>query len=362
MNHLMALGGLLIGLCFGAVCQVTRFCLNGALLEAVGEGDPRRLQAFLLAMGTAVIGTQLLEVGTPIELRNSAYQGATLLLGGSLLGGFVFGVGMIVANGCPTRHLIRLSSGDSRSLIALLTTAIVGYMTMRGLLSFGRNEWNNLTQVDLQISSVPSQSVLEWLAYWMGTGTDIWRYSLLVVVAVGVLTFCFRHAEFRGASQHVFGGLSVGGLIVGAWAWTGILGNDDFEPAPLESISFIAPVGNTLQYLMTYTGSTIDFGIALVLGTIVGSLALALLTQQFKRQTFTVPGEFGSRLIGGIFMGFGGVVAGGCTVGQMLTGFSTLSWGSLLASIAIFAGARLAVQVRLGRCVLLQNLLLRATS
>lgn len=355
MNHLMAFGGWWIGVCFGAVCLISRFCLNGAMLEWVGEGDQRRLRSFVLAMGVALVGTQWMEWQGWIDLSQASYRSGVLLLGGALLGGFAFGAGMILANGCPTRHLVRFGAGDARSLVAILATAIVGYMTMRGLFSVGRVHWNNLTQYNLADAEVPTQSVLEWLTYWSQGDLDLLRTTLLVFVGLSVLVWCFKSAPFRQSPTLWLGGGFVGLLILAAWSWTGILGQDEFEPAPMEGVSFIGPLGNALQYLMTYTGSTIDFGIALALGAPLGSLLAAATTGRFRRQGFTEPGEFRDRLLGGAIMGFGGVVAGGCTIGQALSGFSTLSLGSLLSTGAIFLGAWVATQIRTNKGWLASN-------
>ena len=134
-------------------------------------------------------------------------------------------------------------------------------------------------------------------------------------------------------------------MVTGGWYLTGHLGNDDFDPVPVESMTFIAPTGNTINYVMTFTGSTINFGVAAVLGMIAGSFVYAVSSGNFRVETFSTRSEMLSHLAGGLLMGFGGVLALGCTIGQGVTGMSTLATGSLIALASIIFGAAITMKV-----------------
>jgi uncharacterized membrane protein YedE/YeeE len=141
-------------------------------------------------------------------------------------------------------------------------------------------------------------------------------------------------------------GTVIGLLVVGAWYVTGVIGNDDFEPVMIEAITFVAPTGNTLNYFMTWTGSEINFGIAVVLGMIVGSFVYAVATGNFRVETFMTRADMRNHLVAGVLMGFGGVLSLGCTIGQGVSGLSTLALGSLVTLVAILFGSALTMKVQ----------------
>ena len=161
----------------------------------------------------------------------------------------------------------------------------------------------------------------------------------VVVVIVGVLFwFVFKSGEFRRSRADLTGGIIIGLMVPAAWYITGVVGFDEFEPTPLTSLSFVAPVGESIQYLMTFTGSTINFGISVVVGVILGSFIAAKLAGEFRIEAFTDSNDMVRHMIGGAIMGVGGVMALGCTVGQGITGMSTLALGSVIALVAILCG------------------------
>ncbi len=172
------------------------------------------------------------------------------------------------------------------------------------------------------------------------------RSAVAVIVASVLAWFCFKDAGFRCSPTDIMTGLIVGLLVAAAWAVTGVVGVDDFEPVALTSMTFVAPIGEALQYLMTFTGATINFGIATVGGIVVGAFLPALARRQFHIESFTDADELLRHLIGAALMGTGGVMALGCTVGQGITGMSTLSLGSLIAVVAIIIGGLLASSIK----------------
>ena len=171
----------------------------------------------------------------------------------------------------------------------------------------------------------------------MAPSTVATGLAVLLLAAVAVAAWRVRWAS-RPLPGLIAGAL-VGALIPASWYVTGVLGFDEFEPVPLESLTFTAPLGDALQYLMTYTGASADFGIAAVAGVLAGSFLVAAATRSLRAEGFEGAGHLGRYLLGGALMGFGGVLALGCTVGAGLSGVSTLSLGSLLAFAAIGTGA-----------------------
>ncbi len=160
----------------------------------------------------------------------------------------------------------------------------------------------------------------------------------VLALAGGLLWFCFKSASFRASRRDIAAGLILGALVPAGWYATGVIGYDEFEPLPLTSYTFVAPVGNAIQYLMTFTGSTIDFGIATVGGVIVGAFLAAKASGRFRFESFMEAGDMLRHMIGGALMGTGGIMALGCTIGQGLTGMSTLALGSVIALASIVAG------------------------
>ena len=335
---LMALAGLVIGFGFGFVIERTNFCTMGAISDAATFGDFRRFRAWMLAMAVAIFGAQALQAGDLIDLGQSIYLTANFGWFGAIVGGLLFGFGMTIAGGCGTRNLVRFGAGDLRSLVVVLVLGIFAYMTLRGLTGIVRVGLEGATNVDLEAAGFDSQGIGALLGSAFGASADTMNPIMAVVVAAGLLIWCFMDSAFRASPRNIVAGLGVGLAIVAGWYATGVLGFDDFEPAPLTSLTYVAPTGNALVYLMTFTGATINFGIASVGGVVLGAFFSAVLRGNFHLATFAGVQDMLRNITGGALMGFGGVMALGCTIGQGLTGISTLALGSLIAILAIIAG------------------------
>jgi uncharacterized membrane protein YedE/YeeE len=337
--HIVAsLAGAVIGLGLGAVVQRTNFCAMGAVSDLVLFQNWNRLRAWFLAMAVAILGTQLLVWAELIDLGESIYLGSRLTWAGSILGGLLFGIGMVLAGGCGNRNLVRFGAGDLRSLIVVLVMGLSAGMTLYGLIAYLRVEFNDATALELADHGLASQGLPDLLAAAIGTEAGSVQLVLGLVLAAAIAVFCFSSAAFRQSPRNIAGGLAVGALVVAGWWATGVLAFDEFEPVALGSLTFIAPVGDGVLYLMTFTGSTISFGIALVGGVIVGAFLAAVASGSFHLQGFANKSDLERNLIGAVLMGFGGVMALGCTIGQGVTGLSTLALGSFLALASIIAG------------------------
>lgn len=328
VSSMVSLAAFAGGLLFGAVVQRTHFCTMGAIADLVLFQDWRRMRAWLLAMAVAILGSQALEASGIVDLSGSFYRASDILWLGALLGGLLFGFGMTLTGGCSSRNVVRFGAGNLKSLIVLLVMAVVGYMTMNGLLALPR-------LVLERIGGIASSD--QGVAPWLGldkTGA----IALVVLVGAALLFFCFKDEKFRRSPRDIVAGLVLGVLIPFGWLVTGVLGADDFEPVPLASFSFVAPVSRGLVYLMTFPSMTISFGIAGVGGVLVGAFLAAKWTGDFRVEGFANLSDLSRHLIGAAMMGAGGVLGLGCTIGQGMTGISTLAIGSLMTLAAILVG------------------------
>ena len=337
-NTIVAIGGFGLGLVFGAVAQQTNFCTMGGISDLVLMGDGRRFRAWMLAIAVAIIGTQALHFAGVIDIDKSIYLTSNLGWLGAILGGAMFGFGMTQTGGCGSRTLVRLGAGNLKSLVVVIVLAVVAYMTLRGLLALLRVRLESVANVDLKALGLDNQNLGEMAAAAVGLPSRVTRAAAAVALALAFLVFCFKDKAFRRSAPNIAAGLIIGLTVVGGWVVTGVLGADEFNPTPLASVTFVAPVGDGLQYLMTFTGSTINFGIAVVGGVVAGSFLMALASRTFRIESFTDRGDLARHLGGATLMGAGGVLALGCTIGQGITGMSTLALGSVLAWLSILAG------------------------
>jgi uncharacterized membrane protein YedE/YeeE len=336
-----------IGIVFGAVANKTNFCTMGAVSDWVNMGDKSRLRAWFLAIGLAIVLTQLLRSKGLVDLDQAIYLTTNFGWLGYILGGFLFGIGMTLASGCGQRTLVRVGGGNLKSLVALLFLALTAYMTMRGLLALVRVNVIEVTNISLDL---PDQGIGTLLAAAIGSeNSTLINWVVTAAVGGGLILYALASRDFWRSFDNLLAGVIIGLVVPAGWYVTGVVGFDDFEPVRLESYTFIAPTAESLQYLMTFTGSTISFGIAAVFGVILGSFLYVILTGKFRLEYFVGRDDMLRHILGGILMGFGGVLALGCTVGQGITGMSTLALGSLMALVSIIFGSALTMKVEYHR-------------
>ena len=338
---------------FGAAAQRSHFCTMGAIADIVSYGEWRRMRMWLLAIAVAIIGAGALSATGQVNLSKSFYVSPNLIWLSHLVGGFLFGVGMTLASGCGSRSLIRLGAGNLKSLVVVVFLGIAAYMTLRG--AFALPRVNALDAVRWNLGMTQDLPTLLTAAGLAGT---LAKWLVPAVIAAALLAFIFKDAEFRATKEYVVGGLIVGVVIVGGWYVTGHVGHLTEDPKTLEeafvatnsgrpeSYSFVAPVAYLLELLMLWTDQSriVTFGIAGVLGMTLGATAMALATKTFRWEGFASTEDLVNHVIGGSLMGFGGVTALGCTIGQGVTGLSTLAIGSFLTFFAIIAGCIAAVK------------------
>lgn len=346
--------GFAIGAVFGAASQRTGFCTMGAVSDAVNIGDWTRMRMWALAVAVAILGTGALQAAGLFDPAKTIYTGARLPWLSHLVGGLAFGVGMTLASGCAGKTLIRIGGGNLKSVVVFVFLAIGASMTLRGLTGVWRVSM--LDPVAIQFSH--AQTLPAFLA---AAGMDA-RSAVLAASALaggGLLAWALASRDARRA-EVLLGGLAVGLAVVAGWFATGHLGHvtehpDTLEEAFLatnsgraESLSFVAPHAYTLELLLLWSDASrkLSFGIASALGVIAGAAAMALATRSFRIESFRDAGDLARHIAGGLLMGFGGVTALGCTLGQGVSGLSVLALGALLTTLAIVAGAAATMKIQ----------------
>ena len=349
---LVVWGGFVLAFIFGAVANKTNFCTMGAISDVVNMEHWGRMRMWLLTIAVAMIGANLLYYFGLIDLSKSVYQRPVLPWLSLLLGGALFGVGMTIAAGCANKNLVRVGGGSLRSVVVLTVLAISAYMTLKGLFGQWRVSFLDPVSVDLSQWGFSDQGLPQVLSRLTGLPDKTALLITLSVVGLGLLAFVFKDKRFRSNPSHVFGALVLGLLVVAAWYLTGHLGHGEdpetletvyfaTNTRTLESLSFVAPVAFNLEMLMLWTDKSLrmTFGIASAIGVVLGSFAYAISTRQFRWEGFASMEDLRTQLVGAVLMGFGGVTAMGCTIGQGLSGISTLAIGSFLALTGIVGGA-----------------------
>jgi len=344
--HKVSLLGFLGALVFGVVANKTHFCIMGSISDWVNMGSRVRFRAWMLSIGIAILGSQAMVQLGWVDLDGTMYRSANFGLAGFLIGGLLFGIGMTLGAGCGQRTLVRVGGGNLKSLVVLIVMAITAYTTLRGLLAPVRIDVFGPLSIDLEAQGITNQGIETILAHLVGASGQWMTIAVTLVLGLGAVWYAVKDKDFRASGDNILAGTAIGVLVVGAWYVTGVIGNDDFEPVPVEALTFIAPTGNTVNYLMTWTGAEINFGIAVVLGMIVGSFLYAISSGNFRVEAFATRADMRNHLIAGVLMGFGGVLSFGCTIGQGVSGMSTLALGSLVALLSIMLGSALTMKVQ----------------
>jgi uncharacterized membrane protein YedE/YeeE len=348
---------LALGVVFGAIAQRTHFCTMGAVADVVNIGDWTRMRMWAMAAGVAMLGFNAMVGLGWVKAANSVYAAPALLWASHLVGGLMFGVGMVLASGCGSKTLVRIGGGNLKSLVVFGVIGLSAWATLRGITAVLR-----VNTVDKLQWVLPAGQDLPSLLGSVG-GTPGQR-ALVLGALVGGALLLWSLARREGRSAEVLlGGLGMGALVVGLWWVSGVLGHVAEHPQTLEeaflltnsqrmeSFSFVAPLAYVLDGLVFYSDASkrITQGMVLVLGVVLGSAAMALATRSFRWEGFRNAEDTANHLVGGVLMGVGGIAAVGCTVGQGLSGLSTLALGSFITLAAILAGAVLALRWQVWR-------------
>ncbi len=344
-------GGFALGLAFGAVAQRANYCSMGALSDIVNMQHWGRARMWMLAIAVAITGATVLQLTAQADLAASIYRRGTRLPWLSLLlGGLVFGVGMTLSGGCANKNLLRMGSGSMRSAVVLVFMGLSAYMTMKGL--FAQARVATIDRVALELGgAMKDASLPQAVAAASGLAPAQALGATASVVVLALLLFIFKDARFRANRVQVGSGVVLGALVVAGWYVSGHLGFGEnpetleqvyfaTNSRTIESLSFVAPTAYSLELLLLWTDKSLhmSLGIATLVGVVLGAAIVARLTGTFRWEGFASLADLRRQLLGAMLMGAGGVTALGCTVGQGLTGISTLALGSFIALAGILAG------------------------
>jgi uncharacterized membrane protein YedE/YeeE len=351
---------------FGAIANRANFCTMGAVSDWINIGDLNRMRSWMLAIATAIVGVGILEYLGSIDLSltvnnatsNPPYRSPTFVWPRHLLGGLMFGVGMTLASGCGNKTLVRLGEGNMKSLVVLSVMGIVAWWMLFTNLTYNAFlQWMLPVSVDFAQSQIPSQDIAAVVFGLAGVEDGLTPGLIVALLAgLGLLLWILRSRDFRENLELLLAGLVIGALIVVGWYVTAGPGGqalleelDFMDQRPFftgaQSLTFIGPTGHVAQYLKEgFASIYLTFGVATVVGVVLGSFVYTLVFRKVRLEWFVSWQDFGAHVAGGVLMGVGGVLAMGCTIGQGITGVSTLALGSILTILAIIAGSALTMK------------------
>ncbi len=367
-----------IALVMGAIVTKTNFCTMGAVSDATNMSDWGRMRAWILAMAVGILGVTIMETSGVVQIGQMfpPYRGSQLIWAENLLGGILFGIGMTLGSGCGNKTLVRIGGGNIKSIMVLFLIGTIAYFMInpfpgsdKTLMSVLFYDWIRPLAVSLKtnqdLGSLVSKEDPVMARQWIGG-----------VLALLLLMFVFKSAEFRKSFDNILGGLAVGLAVLAAWYvssgmitidmdgesyglmgfienWDMIMDSEEGRPASIrpsspQSFTFVNPMGQTVGYIgASFSNAYVTFGLMAVAGVISGSFLWSVLTRSFRIEWFASFKDFINHLIGGILMGFGGTLALGCTIGQGVTGISTLALGSFIAFFGIVFGSALTMKIQL---------------
>ena len=378
----MLIAGFVLAFIMGATATKTNFCTMGAVSDWVNMGDKGRFRSWLLAIAIAMIGVVVLESAGLVRADGSfpPYRSGSLIWIENLLGGLIFGIGMTLASGCGNKCMVRLGGGNIKSVFVVLVIAVIAYFMV-----------TPFPGTDITLYSALFYPWMNPLAISLADGQDLGSIvsgaegalnaRLIIGLALGavLLALVFKSSDFRSSSDHVWGGVIIGLCVLAAWfitsnitvdadgenlnlfeyysEWDMIADSDDGKPAAgsglnPQSFTFNNPMGQAFGYGVSgFNAALLTFGIMAFFGVVAGSFVWSLVTRTFRIEWFANFKDFVTHLIGAVLMGFGGVLAMGCTIGQGITGISTLALGSFITFFAIVLGSALTMKVQLYKMV-----------
>jgi hypothetical protein len=337
------LGGFLLGI----ISHRTHFCTMGAIADVVHMGDWTRARQWVCATAVAMLGFTALSDAGLIDPSKTLYASTRLMWLSTLVGGLMFGYGMVIASGCGNKALVRIGGGNLKSVVVFVVMGISAFATLKGITAVLRD-----STVDQVFISMPAGASLNALGI-PGLG---------YIVATVMLLWVLRDKAFWSINSAV-AGVGVGVIVIAMWWVSGHLGFVPEHPETLDAVylatssgrieafNFVAPIANSLDWLMFYSDATkvLTAGVLAVVGVICGAAASALQGKKFRLEGFANPRDLGQHLLGSVLMGVGGVTAMGCTIGQGLSGMSTLSLNSVIALAAIIVGAVVSLRQQAAR-------------
>jgi hypothetical protein len=374
----------------GAIVNKTNFCTMGAVSDWVNMDDKGRMRSWLFAIAVALLGVTILESLGLANTDNAfpPYRSGNLIWAENILGGFLFGIGMTFGSGCGNKTLIRLGGGNLKSIMVFFLIGIIAYFMVNPLPGSDQTLMSLLFLDWIRPLSITLESGHQDLGTLLAGSENAasGRLWIGIIITLALLIFVFLSSDFRKSLDNVLGGLAVGLVVIGAWYVTSNIQlayesdfdgevtvtlrefldpttsqwdmseavhenwestKPDMNSGSPQSLTFINPSGQALGYVATgFEQVKLTFGVALVFGVILGSFLWSIVTKSFRIEWFASVGDFFNHLVGGILMGFGGVLAMGCTIGQGITGVSTLAVGSILSLVSIIFGSALTMKIQ----------------
>lgn len=332
----------LIGIVIGAACGFTarraRLCSFGAVEDVWIGGDTRRLRIFGLALGVALLGTQAMVWGGVLNPALSTYVPSAVPWFAILVGSTLFGLGMALVGTCGFGSLIRLGTGDLRSLIVMMVFGATAYATLRGILAPLRID--GLETIAVAVPGAVQGDLPSVLA-WLGLG-DL-RLAIAITAAALLILAVALDKRLRRSPRLLMAGLTLGVGVVAGWWATGVAIDEFASQARPQSLTFVSPVGRALYAVLTTPDGLLDFGIGAVIGVVLGSFLSALFDREFRWEAFDDHHEMRRHLVGAVMMGGGGILAGGCTIGQGISAGSMMALSWPLAIFGMMVGARMGI-------------------
>ena len=343
---------------FGAIAQRTHFCTMGAVADIVNSGDWSRMRMWALAIGVAMLGFNAMVAAGWIDAGKTIYAAPRLTWLSAIVGGLMFGFGMVLASGCGSKTLVRIGGGNLKSLVVFIVLGLAAFATIRGITAVARVA--TVDRVAIELAGGQDLPSLAATAFGLAKAQS----ALLLGALIGGALIVWTLARAEGRSADVLlGGAGIGAVVAAMWWVSGRLGYVAEDPNTLqeafvatnsqrmEALSFVAPIAYTLDWLLFFSDKSklLTLGIVSTAGVVVGSAVWALASRSFRWEGFANAEDTGNHLVGAVLMGIGGVTALGCTVGQGLSGVSTLAIGSFIALASIIAGAVLGVRYQAWR-------------
>jgi uncharacterized protein len=351
LAQMVAWMGFVLAFIFGYIANKTSFCTMGAVSDVVNMGEWGRMRAWLLGIAIAILGTNLLAFYGLLDLGQTYYTRGTVYWMGALVGGLTFGVGMTLAGGCGQRTLVRLGGGNLKSIVVFLFLGYSALVTMNGIF---RVVVDTVLRADVFTLHLNG---LQTLPALLGMADKTSPFLLALALSAVILVFVFINKEFRESGDNILAGLVVGLVVVAGWYVTGHIGfGENPETMELqymgtdsklaESMTFVGPLAYTMDLWAYWRDKHVTFGVASVFGVVIGSLVYSVFNRSFRWEYFNSPQDMFRHIVGAVLMGFGGITAAGCTIGQAVTGVSTLAISSFIVFFGIVAGAAVTMKVQ----------------
>ncbi|PWR00509.1 YeeE/YedE family protein [Leucothrix pacifica] len=357
------------GLAFilGVVATKTNFCTMGAVSDVVNIGDTGRMRAWVFAMGAAILGVLVtgalgyvdISMTADNDVSNPPYRTAMFAWPRNVVGGLIFGIGMTLGSGCGNKTLLRVGGGNIKSVFVLLVMGLAAYMMIFTNVSYDYFiRWMEPAFIDLTNYDIEDQSLGSIVSGIGGFDADTTGLLIGAVLGVMLIQWALSSKDFTRSFDNVLAGVVVAAVIVAAW-WvtTGEVGVELLDEVDMmderpyavgaQSFTFVQPSGHLLRWIETgFSNQMVTFALCAAFGVVAGGFLYSLVAGKFRIEWFSSWKDFFAHIIGGFLMGIGGVLAMGCTIGQAVTGVSTLALGSFLTFAAIVFGSALTMKIQ----------------